>query len=116
MEQNFWEHGNSVKVNLGEHLNLFLRNMGTTVNLHREQAPPWEALTCFPPSYDFEHPSAPCIEQNRRWGCDDRSGALSGHTLTQHFNTMAYLYSKAQSNVLALETEVTLLQVVLVLK
>ena len=37
MERNFWEHGNSVKVNLGEHLNLFLRNKGTTVNFHREQ-------------------------------------------------------------------------------
>ena len=47
MERNFWEHGNSVKVNLGEHLNLFLRNKGTTVNFHREQGnmhPPWEAL------------------------------------------------------------------------
>ena len=32
IEHNFWEHGNSVKVNLGEHLNLFLRNKGTTVN------------------------------------------------------------------------------------
>ena len=31
IEHNFWEHGNSVKVNLGEHLNLFLRNKGTTV-------------------------------------------------------------------------------------
>ena len=37
MERNFWEHGNSVKVNLGEHLNLFLSNKGTTVNFHREQ-------------------------------------------------------------------------------
>ena len=30
-----------------EHLNLFLRNKGTTVNFHREQGnmhPPWEAL------------------------------------------------------------------------
>ena len=48
MERNFWEHGNSVKVNLGEHLNLFLRNKGTTVNFHREQGnmhPPWEAVT-----------------------------------------------------------------------
>ena len=47
MEWNFWEHGNSVKENLGEHLNLFLRNKGTTVNFHREQGnmhPPWEAL------------------------------------------------------------------------
>ena len=37
MERNFWEHGNSVKVNLGEHLNLFLSNKGTTVNFPREQ-------------------------------------------------------------------------------
>ena len=47
MERNFWEHGNSVKVNLGEHLNFFLRNKGTTVNFHREQGnmhPPWKAL------------------------------------------------------------------------
>ena len=36
-ERNFWEEGNSVKVNFGEHLNLFLRNKGTTVNFHREQ-------------------------------------------------------------------------------
>ena len=36
-ERNFWEQGNSVKVNFGEHLNLFLRNKGTTVNFHREQ-------------------------------------------------------------------------------
>ena len=52
MERNFWEQGNSVKVNFGEHLNLFLRNKGTTVNFHREQGnmhPPWEALffVCF---------------------------------------------------------------------
>ena len=48
MERNFWEQGNSVKVNFGEHLNLFLRNKGTTVNFHREQGnmhPPWETLT-----------------------------------------------------------------------
>ena len=32
IEHNFWEHGNSVKVNFGEYLNLFLRNKGTTVN------------------------------------------------------------------------------------
>ena len=47
MERNFWEQGNSVKVNFGELLNLFLRNKGTTVNFHREQGnmhPPWEAL------------------------------------------------------------------------
>lgn len=47
MEWNFWEHGNSVTVNLGEHLNLFLRKKGT-VNFHREQVnmhPPREALT-----------------------------------------------------------------------
>ena len=25
-DRNFWEQGNSVKVNLGEHLNSFLRN------------------------------------------------------------------------------------------
>ena len=37
MEWNFWEKGNSVKVNFGERLNLFLRNKGTTVNFHREQ-------------------------------------------------------------------------------
>ena len=37
MEHNFWEHGNSVKVNFGEHLNLFLRNKGITVNSYREQ-------------------------------------------------------------------------------
>ena len=47
-ERNFWEQGNSVKVNFGEHLNLFLRNKGTTVNFHREQEnmhpPPREAL------------------------------------------------------------------------
>ena len=51
MEQNFWEQGNSVKVNFGEHLNnyLCLRNKGTTINFHREQGnmhpPPWGALT-----------------------------------------------------------------------
>ena len=47
MEHNFWEHGNSVKVNFEEHLNLFLRNKGITVNSYREQGnihPPWEAL------------------------------------------------------------------------
>ena len=49
MQRNFWElQGNSVKVNVGEHLNLFLRNKGTTVNFHREQGnmhpPTWEAL------------------------------------------------------------------------
>ena len=37
MERNFWEQGNSLKVNFGEHLNLFFRNKGTTVNFHREQ-------------------------------------------------------------------------------
>ena len=37
MERNFWEQGNSVKVNFGEHLYLFLTNKGTTVNFHREQ-------------------------------------------------------------------------------
>ena len=50
MERNFWEQGNSVKVNFGEHLHLFLRNKGTTGNFHREQGnmhPPWEALTTF---------------------------------------------------------------------
>ena len=36
-ERNFWEQGNSVKLNFGEHLNLFLRNKGTTVNFYREQ-------------------------------------------------------------------------------
>ena len=50
MEHNFWEHANSVKVNFGEHLNLFLRNKGITVNSYREQGnmhpppPPREAL------------------------------------------------------------------------
>ena len=49
MEHNFWEHGNSVKVNFGEHLHFFLRNKGITVNSYREQGnmdppPPWEAL------------------------------------------------------------------------
>ena len=34
MERNFWEQGNSVKVNFGEHLYLFLKNKGTTVNFH----------------------------------------------------------------------------------
>ena len=37
MEHNFWDRGNSVKVNFGEHLNLFLRNKGKTVNFYREQ-------------------------------------------------------------------------------
>ena len=32
MEHNFWEHGNSVKVNFGDHLNSFLTNKETTVN------------------------------------------------------------------------------------
>ena len=32
MEHNFWEHGNTVKVNFGDHLNSFLRNKETTVN------------------------------------------------------------------------------------
>ena len=36
MEQNFWDQGNSVKVNFGEHHNLFLGNKGRTVNFHRE--------------------------------------------------------------------------------
>ena len=50
MEHNFWERGNSVKVNFGEHLNLFLRNKGKAVNFYREQKnmhpppPPPEAL------------------------------------------------------------------------
>ena len=37
MERNFWQQGNSVKVNSGEHLYLFLRNKRATVNFHREQ-------------------------------------------------------------------------------
>ena len=37
MERNFCQQGNSVKVNSGEHLDLFLRNKGATVNFHREQ-------------------------------------------------------------------------------
>ena len=37
MERNFWEQGNSVKVDFEEHLNLFLRKKGTTVNFQREQ-------------------------------------------------------------------------------
>ena len=37
MERNFWEQGNSVKVNFGEHLTLFWGNKGTTVNFQREQ-------------------------------------------------------------------------------
>ena len=37
MERNFWEQGNSVKVNFGEHLHLFLKNKGTIVNFHGEQ-------------------------------------------------------------------------------
>jgi len=53
MEQNFWEHGNSVKVNLGEHLNLFLRNKGTTVDFHREQAPPLGGSHLFPSKLRF---------------------------------------------------------------
>ena len=40
MEQNFWEQESSEEVNFGEHLNLFLRNKGTTVNSHKEQEPP----------------------------------------------------------------------------
>ena len=47
MERNFWEQGNSIKLNFGEHLYLFSKNMGTTVNFHRVQGnmhPPWEAL------------------------------------------------------------------------
>ena len=40
MERNFWEQGNSVKVNFGEHLNLFLRNKGTSVNFHMHLPPP----------------------------------------------------------------------------
>ena len=51
MERNFWEpQGNSVKVNVGEHLNLFLRKKGTTVNFHREQGnmhPPVGGPHCF---------------------------------------------------------------------
>ena len=37
MEWNFWEQRNSVKVNFGEHLCLFLKKKGTTVNFQREQ-------------------------------------------------------------------------------
>ena len=49
MERNFWSQGNSVKVNFGEDLHLFLRNKGTTVNFHGEQGnmyppPSWDAL------------------------------------------------------------------------
>ena len=33
----FLERGNSVKVIFGEHLNLFFRNKGKTVNFYREQ-------------------------------------------------------------------------------
>ena len=36
---NFWEQGNSVKVNFGEHLTLFLGNKGTTVNFHSPPPP-----------------------------------------------------------------------------
>ena len=41
MERNFWEQGNSVKVNFGEHLHLFLSNKGTREHVPH---PPWEAL------------------------------------------------------------------------
>ena len=37
VEQNFWEQGNSVKVNFGELLNLFWGTSRTTVNFYREQ-------------------------------------------------------------------------------
>ena len=52
MEHNFWEHGNSVKVNFGEHLNFFLRNKGITVNSYREQGnmdPPLGGAQISPP-------------------------------------------------------------------
>ena len=50
MEHDFWERENLVKVNFGEHLNLFLRNKSTNVNFYREQGNmhppplPWEAF------------------------------------------------------------------------
>ena len=37
MEHDFWERENLVKVNFGEHLNLFLRNKSANVNFYREQ-------------------------------------------------------------------------------
>ena len=45
MEHNFREQGNSVKMNFGEHQNLFLGNKGEIAIFCREQGnPPWEAL------------------------------------------------------------------------
>ena len=49
MEHNFREQGYSVKMNFGEHQNLFLGNKGEIVIFCREQGnmhPPWEALKC----------------------------------------------------------------------
>ena len=48
MEHDFWEHGNSVKVNFGEQLNLFLMNKGTTVNFY------WKKGNMHPPSLLWE--------------------------------------------------------------
>ena len=53
MEHDFWEHGNSVKVNFGEHLNLFLRNKGATVNLY------WKQGNMHPPSPPPPFPGRP---------------------------------------------------------
>ena len=46
MEHNFREQGNSVKMNFGEHQNLFLGNKGEIAIFYREQGnihPSWEA-------------------------------------------------------------------------
>lgn len=64
MEQNFWEQGNSVKVNFGEHLNSFLRNKGTTENFSRgtrEHAllPPPPALSGRPLIIKKRHCTSP---------------------------------------------------------
>ena len=36
-EKNFWEQGNSAKVDLGEHVKLLFENKGETLNYFREQ-------------------------------------------------------------------------------
>ena len=72
MEQNFWEHGTSVKVNFGEHLNLFLRNKGITENFYREQG------NMQPPP-----PGGPSISENRR--CTSR--------LNVNFLAEAYVFA-----------------------
>ena len=82
MEHNFWELGNSVNVNFGEHLNLVLRKKGTTVNFHREQG--------------NMHPVPPPLPREALYIRQDASELLNFINTDHHFQV------KAQDKVLIL--------------